>query len=80
MRRKLIVELPGGSYRDATPDEVAGALIQEQTRRLLYTQLAAAQKAVESLAKNCPHKVTYDVPGYIYHERICMKCGHVSLL
>lgn len=30
--------------------------------------------------KDCPHKVTYDVPGYVCHDRICMKCGSVRFV
>ena len=71
-----IQELDNGKYRLCTDEEIKIALE-------FHNELEEARKKVyelETLVKNCSHPVCYDVPGYIYDNRVCLICGYVYYL
>ena len=75
---RYIQELPGGGYRDVTEEELAEAL-RKQKRRLKLERLEYyIKQKLEAQRRACNHPVVYDTDGYIYHERHCITCGHVS--
>lgn len=77
--KKLIHELPGGSYRDATSEEIQEARNQKRQLKQLRKKMDELKKEIAKLEK-CPHKVAYDEEGFPYNVRICLACGNRSLL
>ena len=75
-KRYYLTELPDGNYKKADPKKVKEALKFEKKRKKLRRKRIELAKAME----NCKHEVCYDEPGWIYDTRICVKCGHISLL
>lgn len=72
-RKHLIVELPDGSYRDATADEIRRARELRIKRKRIERQLKALTAELDSL--KCDHLVRYDEPGWMYDSRHCFACG-----
>lgn len=78
--RVYIQELPGGSYRKVTEEELTEALKKQKRRQKLERLEKRIKQELETQERNCKHPVVYDEEGYIYHFRHCIICGHVSLI
>ena len=78
--RHYIHELPSGSYRECTPEELADAAVNQAKYESLKKTFFECDEKLTKLRAECKHPVVYDEPGYIYHSRICISCGNESLL
>lgn len=78
--RVYIQELPGGSYRKVTEEELTEALKKQKRRQKLERLEKRIKQELETQERNCKHPVVYDEEGYIYHFRHCIICGHVSFI
>ena len=75
-RRTFIHELPNGQYELADGEKIEEYLQFERRRLKLLKEMQELKKEL----MGCKHEVCYDEEGYIYHTRICVKCGRISQL
>jgi len=85
MSRVLIHELASGQFRPATKHERLNALTLENRRLSNQRILEECQRQLKLITESCKHQVVYDEPADSpacggYTSRICVACGHVSLL
>jgi hypothetical protein len=76
----VIQELPSGQYRVLAPEERQAAVEKYERRKKLEEARALIKKELNEIAKTCTHPACVDEPGYTYHQRICLVCGHIDLL
>lgn len=76
----VIEELPSGNYRALDPAERQDAIEKYERRKKLEEARALIKEELNKVAKTCKHPACVDEPGYMYHRRICLICGNVSLL
>lgn len=67
-----------GKYKKPEKDEIGAALKAEKRRKILLKKINDAEKEIHKISEGCTHPVCYDEPGYVYHTRICITCGHTS--
>ncbi|WID41999.1 hypothetical protein [Pseudomonas phage ZQG1] len=78
--KKLIRELPDGQFRECTKAEIDRAYFTYVRRKRLEGVIDHAEKQRAAIIEGCKHPVCFDDPGFPYNTRICLCCGHVSLL
>ena len=77
---KYIQELPDGNYRSCNEGEILHAIGNQRKRLELQDKLEHIKATLKIVQDTCKHPVCWDEPGYIYHTRHCITCGHNSLL
>jgi hypothetical protein len=76
----VIQELPSGQYRELTPEERQEAVEKYERRKKLEEARELIKKELNKIYKTCKHPACVDEPGYMYHQRICLICGNISLV
>ena len=65
----------GTKLREPTSEERAAAELRRGTLKLLRERVAAIEAEIDTLEKECPHTVSYDLAGFPYDIRMCYACG-----
>lgn len=78
--KRFIRELPNGQFRDCSQAEIDKANFTRVRRLRLEGVIDHAQKQRAAIIEGCKHPVCFDEPGVPYDVRVCLCCGHVSLL
>ena len=64
----------GRSSREPTKEELAEADIIRNRVKTLQSLIDTAQSELDSLILHCPHTLSIDEIGYVYHTRRCYAC------
>lgn len=77
---RYIQELKDGGFRDVTELESTKALKIGNERKRLIKEKDNLEQQIKKIYDDCNHPVCFDEPGFMYDSRICVQCGHISLL